>query len=213
MKCPITPNPAAAALIKQHDLVYVGMGSKSAPLFKEKGIPSLCVATRGKQDAELYGNEGFIEDAYYFVSRKNAAKYFPEVKPVPKPARKVSPKPSNHIVPEGYVYLGKGGEFKTVGSKFFGFYLWGESSFGGRKPETWEMPREGKYVGLGYYYAPIDSYIARLNGLGAKTKRLSATALLKKEIETLKVELAASKTETAALKSRLAEIEKLAKIS
>lgn len=97
-----------------------------------------------------------------FLSGCNSAWHLVDTAPV----RKVSPKPAHHIVPEGYVYLGKRGEFKVPATTFAGYHVRGDDVL---NEKTHASGWNGK--GSGYYYAPIDSVIARLNGLGPKIEK------------------------------------------
>lgn len=143
----------------------------------------------------------FLAALKKFGLKEDGTKIAPKV-PLPEaPARKVSPKPANHIVPKGYVYLGKSGEFE-VGEeeKFFGYYLWPEERFnegsGLTRPKIWQPSKNTG--GRGYYYAPVNSKLARLNGLGSKPKKATLrdeNARLTKEVETLKEELAKAKAD------------------
>lgn len=84
MKCPIKPDSDSSAIIKEHGLVYIGRGNKSAPLFKDKRIFSLCTDDKGKGDNELLINSGFGPTCHYFVTRADAAKHFPHALPKPR---------------------------------------------------------------------------------------------------------------------------------
>ena len=199
MKCPIKLSHAVAEFIKKNDLVYVGEGNPDKPLFKGKNIKSLSTDERETSPEGMHNNCGNWKELYYFVSRPDAKKHFPHRLPKARETRKVSPKPANHIVPNGYVYLGMAGEFKNAGSKFFGYYLWDNETFGKgggalTEPREWDAPRGGEF---GYYYAPINSEVAHLNGLGPKKPKVRPVST---EVETLR-------EENAALKARVAELE------
>ncbi len=81
---------------------------------------------------------------------------------------KKTPLPSNlRSIPKGYVYLGRGNEFKRLphDNHFLGYNM--------RKSDRFnESDRDGTKVALWYgvsddsfYFAPVDSEIAKLNGL------------------------------------------------
>lgn len=80
---------------------------------------------------------------------------------------KKTPLPPNlRSIPKGYVYLGKGGEFKRLprDDYFLGYNmrkydLFNESERDGTKVEMWAGCSPDAF-----YFAPVDSEIARLNG-------------------------------------------------
>lgn len=81
-----------------------------------------------------------------------------------------SPLPSSlKSVPKGYVYLGKGGEFKTDGKDFRGYGLYDDRDFN-RGPQR--FPLNGRSPNF-YYFAPANSEIARLNGLGPRKRKVA----------------------------------------
>lgn len=89
---------------------------------------------------------------------------------------KKTPLPSNlRSIPKGFVYLGRGGEFKTLPKSrhFRGYNMkasdrFNESDRDGTKVTDWSGVSNDSF-----YFAPVDSEIAKLNGLGPR-KRKSA---------------------------------------
>lgn len=79
-----------------------------------------------------------------------------------------SPLPSKlKSIPKGLVFLGKGREFKTLAGDFKGF-----SSLGSDKLQSRPLSLHGDATNI-YYFAPADSEIARLNGLGPRKRKVT----------------------------------------
>lgn len=131
--------------------------------------------------------------------------YQPAPRKVAKAAPKITPFPPQLTLPEGYVYLGKGGEFKRPeGKGFRGDFAevydgYVTRRFGGEDSVSGEQDNF-------YYIAKIGSPVALLNGHTPKSSALKTTlsklaasearcAALTEENLRLKAIIAASKKE------------------
>ncbi len=110
---------------------------------------------------------------------------------------KITPLPEKlkNTMPQGYVYLGKGGEFKVPDNDtdYYSIFICcsvttvKDYQYWGR---TWE--RAMVSCSDTYYAFPIDSEIARLNGVKPKINSLlKENEALKKELADLKAKVAA----------------------
>lgn len=70
-------------------------------------------------------------------------------------------------IPRGYVYLGKGGEFNTDGKEFRGYGRSKDGDFSGG-PQGFPLNGRGPNY---YYFAPVGSEIARLNGIMPRKRK------------------------------------------
>ncbi len=112
------------------------------------------------------------------VIRQIKIKTKPKITPLPE-ALKTS-------LPKGYIYLGKGREFKSCGSDV-GKFIYTTDGKAWRNDNTYMMS------GPSCYYAfPDDSEIVRLNGVKPNIPSLlEENAALKKELADLKAKIAA----------------------
>lgn len=87
-----------------------------------------------------------------------------------------SPLPPNlKSIPNGYVYLGKGGEFQHLPNmaSFLGYCMKSDDRFNSGASDG-TLPKDWIGVTRSYYYfAPADSEIARLNGLGPRKRKVA----------------------------------------
>ena len=87
-----------------------------------------------------------------------------------------SPLPPNlKSIPNGYVYLGKGGEFQHLPNMapFLGYCMKSDDRFNSGASDG-TLPKD--WIGVTrfyYYFAPADSEIARLNGLGTRKRKVA----------------------------------------
>ncbi len=153
--------------------------------------------TRGSMNwtlAEMSRTNGFKPATVAQIRR-----FIPDYKPAPrKPAVKITPFPPQLTLPEGYVYLGKGREFKRPDDKSFR----GDFAEVTDGRVTWHFGGEASVSGEHdnfYYIAKIGSPVALLNGHKVKTSALktalSKLAALTEENLRLWAIIAASKKE------------------
>lgn len=128
-------------------------------------IPDMC-----------YGAVNFA--VYIAPIKKKKEEIVPKITPLPE-VLKTS-------LPKGYVYLGKGGEFKSCGSDV-GKFIYTTDGKAWRNDNTYMMS------GPSCYYAfPDDSEIVKLNGVKPNIPSLlEENAALKKELADLKAKVAA----------------------
>src|SRR6056297_157650 len=101
------------------------------------------------------GSFAYMDDGTYL---KNSVAHMDLIREVPAP--NAEPEPSLLPIPDGAVYLGKGGTFKRASETFEGWLF--ASAEQGWVRSNWVVGSNPSH----HYAAPIDSEIARINGLG-----------------------------------------------
>lgn len=176
------------------DFIFIGKGGTFEPAYRDAYYyvtkDGFCEALNFHCEKSDYADSEGVD----FYVKKNGPTHLlnkPKVKKKTAPAITPLPEILKASLPKGYVYLGKGGEFKTPKEKCIcTFTHCGDYESPLKWGDCWE--RKMCSSPESYYAFPINSEIARLNGVNPNNNFLiEENARLQKELDELKRKIAA----------------------